>query len=135
MRIAIAVLADAINVRERMINILSAGVTTVVHPEFPAPLGVDLALMVELEESDVAQDGAAQIVITVLDPQGEHVARVTGEMTWTAGEAWPQYIPAPVSLRDVPLPKPGRYSVVVGLSDQQEITLSLKANENESVEG
>ena len=52
MRLAMAILADAANVREGMLNVLSAGVSEMWRKDFPAPFGAVLPLLIELDQKD-----------------------------------------------------------------------------------
>lgn len=127
MRIAMAVLADAVNVREGMISLLSAGVTSLNRDSFPAPFGVELALMLELEKSDLERDATADISVTIADEHGTELALIEGEVGWTASETWPAYAPTPVDLTGLSLPAPGRYEVRIRVGDLEEIVLHASA--------
>ena len=53
MRLAMAILADAANIREGMLNVLSAGVSEMWRKDFPAPFGAVLPLLIELDEKEL----------------------------------------------------------------------------------
>lgn len=129
MRVAIAVLADAVNVRENMMNILSAGVSFATSTDYPTPLGLDLALMIELEEADVSAANTTQIQAAVVDPSGEVTAEVQGELGWAASDIWPQYVPAPIVLREHMVARPGRYTVQVRVGELDPIDLVVNLRE------
>lgn len=127
MRLAVAVLADAVNVRENMLNMLSAGVTRVSPPAYPAPLGVDLAMMIELGKEDLLADGHIEIGIRVLDEDGEELTIARGAMGWEASEDSSAYVPTPVQLSHVELPGPGVFVVEIAVADLEKVSLSVTA--------
>ncbi len=127
MRIAVGVLADAVNVRENMLNMLSAGVTGVMPAEYPVPFPLDLALMLELGEADVVEDGRTDIEVRVLDPDGNALNAAHGELAWGRSESWPMYVPAPVSLNHILLTGPGTYVVEVNIDGLDTLRLIARA--------
>lgn len=127
MRVAIAALADAVNVREGMINLLSAGVTTLFRESFPAPFGADLALMLELGKQDLEADGVVGLAIQVHDDAGAEIGSVQGELGWSQSETWPAQIPAAINLGDLLLPHPGRYEVRIYIQGTEEIIITVGA--------
>ncbi|WP_111467054.1 DUF6941 family protein [Microbacterium suaedae] len=126
MRIAMAVAADAANVREGMMNVLSAGVTQFVREEYPARLGIDVALMIEITPEELASNGAIEARFTLVAPSGETVAAIDGEFAWAGSEAESSsYLAAPVSFRDAVVPEPGTYVIRIAVADLDEIVIKL----------
>ena len=52
MKIAAAFLADAANVREGTLGVLSGFINTINRDEYPAPLGATLVVVVEYDENE-----------------------------------------------------------------------------------
>ena len=129
MRVAVAALADAATVRENMLNVLSAGVTTIVPREYPASFGLDLAIMIELDKDDLAVDNAISIAVVVSDPEDKNTAEITGELGWAASELWPQFVPAPMSLRELSVAQPGMYKVTLRVGPLAPVVMFLNAKE------
>ena len=75
-RISAALLCDAANVREGLINVISGGITRLWREELPAPMGVALALVLDIapEECGLPHELGAVIV----GPDGERLGDLRG---------------------------------------------------------
>ncbi|WP_419837002.1 DUF6941 family protein [Candidatus Poriferisodalis sp.] len=130
MIVRVAALCDFAQVRERMLTIASAGVTRALRADFPAPMGVMLALMLELSAAEAKLPH--EIVARVEDSDGQQLAEAMaafqiGEiLDLDPGEML--LIPTVLDLREVALPKPGRYQVVVIPEASEEIALAFRAD-------
>ena len=76
MRIIAGVLCDYAEVREGLLTIVSAGITRLWRAELPAPMGVFLALQVEVEANERPFPHELEVAIT--GPSGKATGKVTG---------------------------------------------------------
>ena len=112
-----------------MLTMASAGVTRAYRDQYPAPMGVMLALMIELSAVDATVPH--EILARVEDTDGDKIAEAGAAFQigkirdLDLGEML--VIPAVLDLRDIELPKPGRYQVVVVPEASDEIALSFRA--------
>lgn len=111
MRLDCALICDAATVRDGLLHILGGGVTRVARGEFPGPLGVAIALRVEISQQEADHDFAGLLRMLL---RGEEIGRVgvgfsaapddrakeTGEALYVA-LALPTYL--------LPVPEPGEY--------------------------
>lgn len=117
MRLAMAILADAANIREGMLNVLSAGVSEMWRKDFPAPFGAVLPLLIELDEKD---DFEVLVVEAHLmhrgdDGRDEQIGVMSGQIK-RQGEPGPTTnVPSVLGWGDVMLPGPGEYYVRVNV--------------------
>lgn len=128
MDITAALLCDFAQVREGLLFVSSGGVTRVMRPEYPAPLGVVLALVVDLDpdehdqqhrvrvrvidsHDEVFWDGTAELGVGQVDAEtGEHLA-----------------LPLVVDLRPVALPADGLYRIEADANGVLRQVLRLRA--------
>ena len=113
MQIQVATICDFASVRDTLITIVSAGLTRVWRSQYPAPLGVMLALIFEVHPSPVPKevrvrvedaDGVLHAESTIGFQVGPGPGHDPGEMLT---------IPFVLDYRDVTLPSTGRYQIVV----------------------
>lgn len=113
MKIDTAFLCDAATVRDGLLNILGGGITRAGRVEFPAALGLTLALRILLHPTEA--DNPHKLVVRLQGIDGEEAARVDIEFgaenpgTLEPGEQFSLPIPIPMPPQ-VQLPAPGRYS-------------------------
>jgi hypothetical protein len=122
-----SLLCDAATVREGLLHVLGGGINKLTRPAFPARMSLDLALLLTFDEPR-AVEGEHLLSVVVRTADSREVGRV--EIGFAAREAEalppderdrPAVAPLVVPLRDVPLPQPGDYTVVVQL-DGHELT-------------
>lgn len=130
MRASVATLADSTNVREGFLSMLSAGISVLSRESFPADLGAELALQLELDQHDLSEGRTIDLRLRVLDSEGEPVWSIRGRLSWTATEDWPQCVPAPVDLRGVQLPSAGRYQIELKVGTLDEILIPFSAEQS-----
>lgn len=124
MRLAMAVLADAANVREDLMNVLSAGITTVGTAELPGKASLALCLMLEVTGEELANDGAREVHIAIVDRDADEVfVEIEGRVSWSASSAGSQYIPMPLDLSGVTFEKAGAHFVAVHIDDLGLVTI------------
>ncbi|HCB05154.1 MAG TPA: hypothetical protein PLZ93_00465 [Nocardioides sp.] len=110
-------LCDAATVRDGLLHVLGGGVTRTFSPEYPAPLGVVFASILEFEQA-TDPPGAYQVVVRVLSEDGkEQFLAASGEIridyVETPDSSLPGLVPFVVGLSNTELPRPGHYRVLV----------------------
>lgn len=78
MRVDTALLCDAATVREGLLHILGGGITQIVRPEYPAELGVTLALRIMVHPTEMEHPHQLQIVVQ--DADGHKITEVRAEV-------------------------------------------------------
>ena len=115
MDIRVATLCDFAQVREGLLFVSSAGITRVYRESFPAPIGVMLALVLEL--SPVEAMDAHKITVRVEDADGRQLAEMVGEVKVTLGSGHDPgelvNVPFVADFRTMKLPSEGRYQVAI----------------------
>lgn len=130
MRLAMAMLADAANTREQLLNVLSAGITQVSRSEYPASMGVALALSIYLDESDLTASTTPHLRVAVRSREtGEVVAELIGDFAIEVNSITSagSYLNVPISLADVSLPTPGAYSLDVEFAGLDPVEIKFDA--------
>lgn len=132
MRVDTCLLCEAVTVHDGLLNILGGGVTLVSHHEYPAELGVSLALRIMLHPTELAHPHKLEILLQ--DDDGEQVTKV--DLGLAAGD--PSAIPVGEEgemllgwgfpTRPL-LPHPGRYSFELLIDGVHQLSIPLKANE------
>lgn len=115
MRLAMATLADAANVREGMISVLSAGASELWRRDFPAPFGAVVVLLVEVAASDDVRelDVEARMMRRAEDGTEEGVASMTGKLRLNQMGAPFTNAPAILGWGNTRLESPGEYYIRV----------------------
>lgn len=131
MRVDTALLCDAATVRDGLLHILGGGISQVERAEFPAELGVTLALRIMVHQTEAEDVHEVRIIVQGQD--GEQVTEVRAQA---------QLGPPPEGLEasdegaillpwDFPgrpkLPHPGRYSMEVLIDGHHEASVPFKA--------
>jgi hypothetical protein len=116
--VATALLCDSVNVREGTISILSGGITRIWRPVLPAPLGVGLAIVVELEPDEIGVPH--EVAVTISNNAGE-IARAMGGFQSVAAmniEEGERFLaPVPMNLQAVATQLYGRHDIDISLDD------------------
>lgn len=130
MNISVAMLCDFAQVRSGLLFISSGGVSQLHRPSYPAPLGVMLALAVEVSELEGKE--SFEVRVRVEDADGHALTQISGNLQvgltkMTPGET--RQIPFALDLRPLQLPAAGRYMVrsVIPGHDVAEACLSFRA--------
>ncbi len=129
-KVAAFFLADAATVREGLLNVLGAGVNVVVRPTFPAPLGVPLVAVLEVEPDDRTTH---QIVVSV---QADATPLVQVQVQLEGGASGPfadlpAYVPLVLPVGDARLPQPGRYEAALAIDDQLMSVVAFRAHQSQ----
>ncbi len=113
MRLLAAVLCDKATVREGLLHVLGAGISQIHHPEYPASLECELAMLVLVERDEYDSDHGIRVTI---NSSSQTVAEL--RFDWPAGgeiqlrePSLPGTAPIAVSLAPVLLPAPDVYSI------------------------
>ncbi len=80
MKLDVALLCDAATVREGLLHVLGGGVTKLSRPDYPAPLGVQLAVRVTGEWSEAS--GTHKLEVALVDADSEQVALFGADLTF-----------------------------------------------------
>ncbi len=128
MDITAALLCDFAQVREGLLFVSSGGITRVMRPEYPAPLGVVLALVVDLDPDE--HDQQHRVRVRVIDAHDEVLWDGTAELGVGQIEAETGEhlsLPLVVDLRPVALPADGVYRLEVDANGVLRQVLRLRA--------
>jgi len=127
-----ALLCDAVTVREGLLHVLGGGANTLWREAYPAPLGVDLGLLLTLHPSEATE--AHHVRIILQDEDGKVVAQLDAEFTINQPATEPAvrpgqmlYVPLAIPLRNVPIPNAGSYSVELLVDKQHRRSLPVTA--------
>jgi len=115
MDIRVATICDFAQVREGLLSVLSAGITRVWQTQYPAPLGVMVALIFEL-----APGGASiprEVRFRVENADGDRLAEGVGAIQANPSPGLDPgemlTLPLVVDFRSLQLPAAGRYQIVI----------------------
>jgi hypothetical protein len=126
-RLTTGLLCDYAQVRQGLLHVVAGGVNRLVRPTFPAPMGVTLALVLELDPFERRTDH--EITIRVVDADGRQVAQgagriLGGEMAADAPSR--TQIPHVFDLRAVRIPAPGDYEVKVYVDQAHHVDIPFQ---------
>lgn len=126
MEITTALLADFAQVREGLLFVSSGGITRCYREELPAPLGVFLAVVLQLDR--VEAERTHEVEVMVVDEDGGELARIAGEIQ--LGE--PQLLlnenlnlPITFDLRNIPVERFGNVEARFYVGGELRATLGL----------
>jgi hypothetical protein len=127
MRLTTGLLCDYAQVRQGLLHVVAGGVNRLVRPTFPAPMGVTLALVLELDPFE--RRTSHDITIRVVDADGRQVAQGTGRIL--GAEMAPDaptrtQIPYVFDLRGVRIPSPGDYEVKVYVDQAHHVDIPFQ---------
>lgn len=114
MKILLATLCDFANIRERLLTIVSAGITRHSPDGYPCPLAMTLALMLELPYTDVGVPH--ELEVRIQDEDGGDIASaVTAFAAEVEGldPGEPLQVPLVLDLRVLALQREGRYQITI----------------------
>jgi hypothetical protein len=126
MDITTALLADFAQVREGLLFVASGGVTRCYRDTLPAPLGVYLATVLELDRLEAEQ--VHQLQVVVVDEDGQELAEIAGEIQLGATQLMINEnlnVPITFDLRNVPVEKFGSVEIRVYVANEHRRTLPI----------
>jgi hypothetical protein len=131
MRVDTALLCDAATVREGLLHILGGGITNIVRTEYPAELGMTLALRIMVHPTEAEHPHQLQIVVQ--DADGGKITEVRAQVQAEPppkgvepGEEGELLIPWNFPGRPK-LPGPGRYSMELLIDGVHQASVPFKA--------
>jgi hypothetical protein len=133
MRVDTCLVCEAASVHDGLLNVLGGGITQVNCGEFPAELGVSLALRIMVHPTEVAHPHQLEIVLQSED--GEQVTKVDVQLRTDpdvdlpdipAGEE-PEILMAWNFPGHPRLPREGRYSFELLIDGVHQASMPLKA--------
>jgi hypothetical protein len=126
MDVTTAMLADFAQVREGLLFVASGGVTRCYRDQLPAPLGVYLATVLELDRMEAEQIHQLQVV--VVDEDGQELAEIAGEIQLGATQLMINEnlnVPITFDLRNVPVEKFGSVEIRLYIANEHRRTLPI----------
>jgi hypothetical protein len=129
MNIGAAFLCDSASVREGLLHVLGGGITRLWRDQYPAPMNVALALLLELDRTELGRPH--QLEITVMGEDGADIARVEGGFqsppnpNLDFGED--ALVPFIIPLQPVGLPNEGRYVISIMIDNVARKRLDFAA--------
>lgn len=133
MRIDCALLCDAATVREGLLHILGGGVTRAGRNQYPAPVGLTLALRILIHPTEA--DEKHKMEVKLQDADGKALAGFDIEFHPKRDEAKldpGEHLSMPIPLNfppQVQLPQPGQYSFEVLIDGIHQVSVPFKAVE------
>ena len=128
MRIIAGVLCDYAEVREGLLTIVSAGITRLWRAELPAPMGVFLALQVEVEANERPFPHELEVAIT--GPSGKATGKVTGGFQVGPGGDFEAdecaLVNVPLDLRMVNVEEIGWYLLAISIDGGEAYPLKVR---------
>jgi hypothetical protein len=128
-RVDVALLCDAANVRDGLLYILGGGISRITRPTWPAPLGVDLALRICAHPSESGTTHTLNVFVQGVDGQrhAELNMRFTPQAAVGLLPGQEIQLPLPLDLRQIALPAAGEYSVEVLIDGTHQASLPVLA--------
>jgi len=126
MEVTNAMLADFAQVREGLLFVSSGGVTRCYRDQLPAPLGVFLATVLELDRLEAERVHELQVV--VVDEDGQQLAEIAGEIQLGQTQMMINEnlnVPIVFDLRNVPVERYGVVEVRLYVAREHRRTLPI----------
>ncbi|MFT4231755.1 MAG: hypothetical protein QM606_03135 [Leucobacter sp.] len=130
MRVAAAFLADAANVREGTLGVLSGFINTINREEYPAPLGATLVVVVEYDENEARRGDPERSFRARCEPAvgGGEIFNLEGTFSLGGGDDSFGYIPMVFNLSEASIPMPGSYRIVFEGVGLERVDVRFYAN-------
>lgn len=118
MRLAMATLADFANVREGMLNVVSAGIRSIGRENYPSPLNVYLAMLLEIYDDDAIDEVLIEVVLNPREQGGDDQVEqgVQIQVQRNEGERVGANLPFAVPLEVLSLARPGKYDLSISIA-------------------
>ncbi|MFV0435504.1 MAG: DUF6941 family protein [Leucobacter sp.] len=133
MKVAAAFLADAANVREGTLGVLSGFINTINRAEYPAELGVSFVVVVEYDEDEARRGTTERHFRARCEPSvgGAELFNVDGSFTLGEASDASGYVPMVFDISEAVIPEPGSYRIVFEGDGLARIDVRLYANSTE----
>lgn len=130
MRVAAAFLADAANVREGTLGVLSGFINTFNRQEYPAPLSASLVVVVEYDEIEARRSDQERAFTARCEPAvgGEELFNLEGTFSLGGGNDSAGYVPMVFGLSEARIPMPGSYRIVFEVTGLERVDIRFYAN-------
>jgi hypothetical protein len=126
MEVTNALLADFAQVREGLLFVSSGGITRCYRDQLPAPLGVFLATVLELDR--IEAERVHQLQVVVVDEDGQQLADISGEVQLGQTQMMINEnlnVPIVFDLRNVPIERYGSVEVRLYVAREHRRTLPI----------
>ena len=128
MELTTAILCDVAHIRDGLIYILGGGVTRVVSPHYPGTLNIALALVIDLESSELGRPHAIEIFLVCADQGTVHNVTMTlNTMVMDQAADETSTCPAVVPFYGVQIPQAGSYDVQIEIDGKIMKSLAFLA--------
>ena len=128
MKISTAILCDFAEVRDNLLFVVAGGVTRLFRAEWPGPMNVCLAMMVELDRTE--RETPHELDVQVIDEDGRPVARIQGAFQQGAGPDVDfheiTFFPFTFDLRQVGILHVGWHSIEISIDSKPHHTLRFR---------
>lgn len=130
MRVAAAFLADAANLREGTLGVLSGFINTINREQFPAPLGATLVVVVEYDENEARRGDPERSFRARCEPAigGPSLFNLEGNFSLGGGNDSFGYIPMIFPLAEAQIPEPGSYRIIFEGTGLERVDVRFYAN-------
>ncbi len=128
MKVDVAMLCDAVTVREGLLNILGGGITRLNRTAFPSTFSGALALRILVNPLEAGAEHKLQIIFQTED--GDRLAEVGGQFqTSAAGKTFPgEELSFPIGMAfQTPIPQVGAYSFEVAINGEHRSSIPVWA--------
>lgn len=134
MKVTTALLCDFAQVREGLLSVMSGGITRLWREELPAPLGVWLALMIELDS--IEQRRPHDLRVVVVDQDGHEAGAGEGQFVINKVDGYepgePALVPVPIPLGTITIKSYGAHDVKVYIDGAHQHTLTCWVKDQKS---
>ena len=129
MKLDMALLCDAVSIREGLIHILGGGVTRIWTEQFPTAINATLALRILVAPEQAGESHAIKLVVR--GPEGDDLGTFNLDFGVNPGELSPGVdsvpVPLAIPMGQVALPEAGQYRVEVVIDDETVYTVPVEA--------
>ncbi|MFJ3381943.1 DUF6941 family protein [Curtobacterium sp. NPDC090217] len=138
-RVQIMTLCDVANERDRLISVLSGGVTRIQRPSFPAPLKADLAILLDLPAHASVFDISMRLELKnvrtgkEIAPSLHMQAEDDGELDNVDETTTRITFPALVGMQEMVIPESGTFSIELLLGERVLSKIELDAVVKEQI--
>lgn len=127
---AAAFLADAANVREGTLGVLSGFINTINREEYPAPLKATLVVVVEYDEAEARRGDTQRSFTARCEPAvgGGELFKLEGNFSIGSANDSFGYVPMVFDLSGAQIPMPGTYRIVFEGTGLERVDVRFYAN-------
>lgn len=122
MQIASVIVCDAATVREGLLHVLGGGITRLWRTELPAPLGVALAVTIEMERE--VEHLPHEIRVEILGPEDQRVGDAVAGIQYGGGARLEpgecHLLAIAIPLQNIGISAYGRHRLIVRVDDDDE---------------